>query len=46
MSDPLYALQPVAEIGSQYAERCLSYFASLPLEQDALASSAGDVRLG
>ncbi|MDQ6670529.1 MAG: hypothetical protein M3069_07200 [Chloroflexota bacterium] len=30
MSDPMYALQPVAEIGSQYAERCLSYFASLP----------------
>ena len=31
MSDPLYALQPVAEIGSQYAEQCSSYFASLPL---------------
>ena len=24
MSDPLYALQPVAEIGSQYADRCTS----------------------
>jgi hypothetical protein len=33
MADPLYALQPVAEIGSQYAERCSSYFASPPLGQ-------------
>jgi len=33
MNDPLYALQPVAEIGSQYAERCLSYFASLSAGQ-------------
>ena len=24
MSDPLYALQPVADIGTQYAERCAS----------------------
>jgi hypothetical protein len=30
MSDPLYALQPVTEIGSQYAERCLAYLASQP----------------
>ena len=46
MNDPLYALQPVAEIGSQYAERCLSYFASLSLGQDAperLAASSGSV---
>jgi hypothetical protein len=40
MSDPLYALQPVAEIGSQYADRCLSYFAALPLERATQASSA------
>ncbi|MGI9148799.1 MAG: hypothetical protein ACR2IK_20005 [Chloroflexota bacterium] len=33
MSDPMYALQPVAEIGSEYAERCSSYFASLPFGQ-------------
>jgi hypothetical protein len=46
MNDPLYALQPVAEIGSQYAERCLSYFASLSLGHDApepLAASSGSV---
>jgi len=40
MSDPLYALQPVAEIGSQYADRCLSYFAALPLDRATQASSA------
>src|SRR5205823_9734714 len=40
MSDPLYALQPVAEIGSQYAERCSSYFALLPVGQDAPELSA------
>jgi hypothetical protein len=28
MTDPLYALQPVTDIGSQYAERYASYFAS------------------
>jgi hypothetical protein len=28
MSDPLYALQPVTDIGTQYAERCNSYLAS------------------
>ena len=33
MSDPLYALQPVADIGAQYAERCASYIASAPLEE-------------
>jgi len=47
MSDPLYALQPVAEIGSQYAERCVSYLASLPLASDSppamSASSSGTV---
>ncbi len=40
MSDPMYALQPVAEIGSQYAERCLSYFAALPSGPPARASAA------
>lgn len=33
MSDPLYALQPVADIGEQYAERCATYVASAPLEE-------------
>jgi hypothetical protein len=37
MSDPLYALQPVADIGTQYAELCATYFASLPLEEAASA---------
>lgn len=30
MSDPLYALQPVTDLGSQYAERCAAFFASEP----------------
>ena len=44
MSDPLYALQPVADIGSQYAERCVSYVASQPLDQpvtESVATAAG-----
>jgi hypothetical protein len=44
MSDPLYALQPVADIGAQYAERCASYVASHPLDEpvsEALATGAG-----
>ncbi len=40
MADPMYALQPVAEIGSQYAERCLSYLASPPAQEPASASSS------
>src|SRR5436853_7694101 len=32
MSDPLYALQPVAALGAQYAERCPSCVASAPAE--------------
>jgi hypothetical protein len=31
MSDPLYALQPVTDIGAQYAEQCTTYFAAQPL---------------
>jgi hypothetical protein len=39
MSDPLYALQPVADIGAQYAERCTAYFESAaPVEPVAAAS--------
>jgi hypothetical protein len=42
MSDPLYALQPVADIGSQYAERCASYFDSHPLDSgDSLPAATG-----
>lgn len=47
MSDPLYALQPVTEIGTQYAELCTTYFASAPLldtgpsaDEPALGSSS------
>ena len=47
MSDPLYALQPVSEVGSQYAEACVSYAASAPAAEPAAAiesaSSAVDV---
>ena len=28
MSDPLYALQPVTDIGAQYAEKCTAYLES------------------
>jgi hypothetical protein len=31
MSDPLYALQPVTDIGAQYAEQCTTYFAAQSL---------------
>jgi hypothetical protein len=30
VGDPLYALQPVAEVGAQYAERCIQYIAAEP----------------
>jgi hypothetical protein len=41
MSDPIYALQPVTDIGGQYAEQCTSYFASEPMpESSASAASA------
>src|SRR5260221_1039942 len=47
MSDPLYALQPVADIGQQYAEKCTTYFDSLPAasirEPAATGSSSTDV---
>jgi hypothetical protein len=47
MSDPLHALQPVSDIGTQYAERCESYFESERLErvsparQESSSSSIG-----
>ena len=31
MSDPLYALQPVTDLGAQYAERCTAFFESQPV---------------
>jgi hypothetical protein len=46
MADPLYALQPVAEIGSQYADQCLSYFATQPLERATAQSSSASTNQG
>jgi hypothetical protein len=48
MSDPLYALQPVTDIGTQYAEQCRVYFESEPAALDARgnapsSSSTNDV---
>jgi hypothetical protein len=40
MSDPLYALQPVTDIGAQYAERCASFVASSAEVVSAAESSA------
>src|SRR5216684_12651 len=33
MSEPLYALQPVADIGTQYAEQCARYFEAQSLDE-------------
>jgi hypothetical protein len=43
MSDPLYALQPVTDIGSQYAERCAAFFASQAAEAPAREQPSVDV---
>ncbi|MBV8720289.1 MAG: hypothetical protein JO020_27460 [Chloroflexi bacterium] len=43
MSDPLYALQPVTDIGTQYAERCTTYFAAEPVVTGAAQRNASDV---
>ena len=37
MADPLYALQPVTDIGMQYAERCAAFLASAPALDDVAA---------
>jgi hypothetical protein len=39
MADPLYALQPVTDIGMQYAERCASFLASAPSVEDTPADA-------
>jgi hypothetical protein len=41
MSDPLYALQPVTDIGVQYAERCNAFLAAEPLEVEAAVAEPG-----
>jgi hypothetical protein len=45
MSDPLYALQPVADVGAQYAEACARYAASAPTVAASIeaASAASSV---
>jgi len=43
MSEPLYALQPVTDIGVQYAESCASFLASEPV---SVASSAAPEEKG
>jgi hypothetical protein len=40
VGDPLYALHPVADVGTQYAERCISYFASEPAIEEAPTTTA------
>ena len=44
MSDPLHALQPVTEIGAQYAERCASYVESQPVAAAAPEREPGAER--
>jgi hypothetical protein len=46
MSDPLYALQPVNDIGSQYADKCTAFFDALaanalPPERTSTSTSSG-----
>jgi hypothetical protein len=41
MSDPLYALQPVTDIGAQYAESWNAFFDALALEPRPADSSSG-----
>jgi hypothetical protein len=41
MSDPLYALQPVTDIGAQYAQRCTSFFESEPEVRSEVRESGG-----
>jgi hypothetical protein len=41
MTDPLYALQPVADVGAQYAEACTRYLAdAAPVESPATESTS------
>ena len=46
MSDPLYALQPVTDLGAQYAERCAAFFDSQPApsrRQEPAAATAANM---
>lgn len=46
MSDPLYALQPVTDIGTQYAELCTAFFDRQPLDEPASSSSGSGALSG
>src|SRR5207237_5823632 len=39
MADPLYALHPVADVGTQYAERYAAYSSTSQIEEPAQVSS-------
>jgi hypothetical protein len=45
MTDPLYALQPISDVGTQYAQACARFFASATAvePEPALESSASSV---
>ena len=48
VGDPLYALHPVADVGTQYAEQCLAYFATdavleEPTPSPSIAAKSSDV---
>ena len=45
MSEPLYALQPVADIGTQYAELCAGYFAAQPVPSGSSTPDVDDLLL-
>src|SRR5438094_7449997 len=44
MSDPLYALQPVTDIGAQYAERCTALLTSEPSISESSPDDAAATR--
>jgi hypothetical protein len=43
MTDPLYALQPVADVGAQYAEACTRYLADAPPAEAPATQSTSNV---
>jgi hypothetical protein len=45
MSEPMYALQPVADVGTQYAESCSKFLASEPPEMAPVESRAEAVNV-
>jgi hypothetical protein len=43
MSEPMYALQPVADFGAQYAEACAHYVADAPQSQESVPAMPSGV---